>query len=92
MGPMGIYQTFATGGPAGAAMVGGILTKADAMPVPMWLYYFNVENTGAAVERIKDSGGQVLNGPHQVPGGSWIAQCLDPQGVMFAVVGPNAGG
>jgi predicted enzyme related to lactoylglutathione lyase len=25
----------------------------------------------------------------QVPGGSWIVQCRDPQGVMFAMMGPK---
>jgi uncharacterized protein len=39
--------------------------------------------------RVKDKGGKVLNGPHQVPGGSWIVQCLDPQGAMFALVGSH---
>ena len=92
LGPMGIYQTFATGGPTGDAMVGGMMTKTDAIPAPTWLYYFNVDDTGAAITRVRDSGGQVVNGPHQVPGGSWIAQCLDPQGAMFAVVGPQSGG
>jgi predicted enzyme related to lactoylglutathione lyase len=33
--------------------------------------------------------GQLLNGPHQVPGGSWIAQCRDRQGAMFALLGPH---
>lgn len=33
----------------------------------------------------KAGGGQVLNGPMEVPGGDWIAQCLDPQGAAFAV-------
>ncbi|HEY4044725.1 MAG TPA: VOC family protein [Rhodopila sp.] len=90
MGPMGIYQTFATGGPTGDGMVGGMMTKAEAMPAPTWLYYVNVDDTSAAVARIKEAGGQVVNGPHQVPGGSWIAQGVDPQGSMFAVVGPNS--
>src|SRR5437762_7475495 len=39
---------------------------------------------------IPSGGGQVLNGPHQVPGGSWIIQCFDPQGAMFALVGPKS--
>jgi hypothetical protein len=39
--------------------------------------------------RVASQGGQVLNGPHQVPGGSWIVQCRDPQGAMFAFVGPR---
>lgn len=85
MGPMGIYQLFATGGEAS----GGMMTKTAAVPAPHWLYYFNVEDIEAAAARVKDAGGQVLNGPHQVPGGSWIVQCLDPQNAMFALVGPH---
>ncbi len=83
MGPMGVYQTFATGG----APVGGVMTKTPDTPLPMWLYYFNVDGVDAAVERVKAGGGQLLMGPHQVPGGSWIVQCFDPQGAMFALVG-----
>jgi predicted enzyme related to lactoylglutathione lyase len=85
MGPMGIYQLFATRD----VPVGGMMTRNDAIPAPVWLYYFNVDEIGAAVARVTDAGGQVLNGPHQVPGGSWIAQCRDPQGAMFAMVGPD---
>jgi len=28
----------------------------------------------------------VLHGPQEVPGGSWIGNCLDPQGAAFALV------
>jgi uncharacterized protein len=28
-------------------------------------------------------------GPHEVPGGSWIILGQDPQGAMFALVGPK---
>lgn len=83
MGPMGVYQIFATGG----APVGGMMTKTADMPMPAWLYYFNVDAVDAAMARVKDAGGQVINGPMEVPGGSWIAQCTDPQGAMFAMVG-----
>ena len=85
MGAMGVYQLFATGGPA----VGGMMTKTPQFPAPAWLYYFNVDSADAAAERVKKYGGQVLMGPHEVPGGSWIIQCLDPQGVMFATVAPR---
>ena len=34
-------------------------------------------------------GGEVLMGPHEVPGGSWIARCRDPQGAQFAMIGPR---
>ena len=55
----------------------------------MWLFYFNVEAIDAACARIGENGGQVLNGPMQVPGGSWIVQGTDPQGAMFALVAPS---
>jgi predicted enzyme related to lactoylglutathione lyase len=50
-----------------------------------WLYYFNVPAIDAALARVSAGGGKVLNGPMEVPGGSWVAQCMDPQGAMFAL-------
>ena len=85
MGPMGTYQIFATGGnPAG-----GMMTKMPQSPQPFWLFYFNVDGIDAATERIKEAGGQVVNGPVEVPGGQWIVQAVDPQGGMFALVAPG---
>lgn len=86
MGPMGIYQLFMTGD----AAVGGMMTKMPEVPVPFWLYYVNVAGVDPAVARVTANGGKVINGPMQVPGGSWIVNCLDPQGAMFALVGPKA--
>jgi predicted enzyme related to lactoylglutathione lyase len=83
--PVGIYQLFSTGD----VPDGGMMTKMDVFPVPLWVYYFNVENIDAATQRIVNGGGHVLHGPIQVPGGSWILQGLDPQGAMFALVGPR---
>jgi uncharacterized protein len=85
MGAMGIYQIFAVEN----RPIGGIMTKMEAMPVPFWLFYFNVEEIKAAAERVRAAGGQVAMDPHQVPGGSWIIQCIDPQGAMFALVEPH---
>lgn len=85
MGPMGVYQLFAAGG----AAIGGMMTKTADMPAPTWLYYFCVDRADAAVGRVTAAGGQVLMGPHEVPGGSWIVQCLDPQGAAFAMVAPG---
>jgi predicted enzyme related to lactoylglutathione lyase len=85
MGAMGKYQIFSTGnGPTG-----GIMTKMPHMPVPFWLYYFNVDAIDAAAARVQKGGGKVINGPMEVPGGSWIIQCMDPQGAMFALVAPT---
>jgi predicted enzyme related to lactoylglutathione lyase len=83
MGAMGIYQIFATSG----VPVGGMMTKTPQMPVPAWLYYFNVEAVDAAVERVKKAGGRIVLEPAAVPGGSWIVQAFDPQGAKFAFVG-----
>ena len=85
MGELGVYQLFATGGEA----IGGMLTKMPDCPVPFWLFYFNVERLDGALERVKAGGGSVVLEPMEVPGGSWIGQCLDPQGAMFALVAPQ---
>jgi len=82
MGPMGTYQLFATG----AEPVGGMMTKPDAVPVPNWGYYFNVEAIDAAADRVKAAGGKILMGPAEVPGPMWIVQCMDPMGAYFALV------
>lgn len=86
MGDMGRYQLFAAGGPA----IGGMMTKPAGVPVPFWTYYFQVDGVGKAMERLKAEGGNVINGPMQVPGGSWIVQGLDPQGAMFSLVSSQA--
>ena len=85
MGAMGKYLIFSTGG----GPAGGIMTKTPDMPMPFWLYYFNVDAIDAAAARVKKGGGKVVNGPMEVPGGSWIVQCVDPQGAMFALVAPK---
>jgi predicted enzyme related to lactoylglutathione lyase len=83
MGPLGTYRLFANQD----GQVGGMMTKPDQVPVPAWLYYFQVGDIDAAADRVKSGGGQVLNGPMEVPGGGWIIQGQDPQGAMFALVG-----
>lgn len=85
MGPMGVYQLFAT---RGDVAVGGMMNRPPHIPMACWLYYFNVPDINVALETVKRHAGQVLNGPMQVPGGSWIAQCMDPQGAAFALVAP----
>jgi len=89
MGPNGVYQLFATCKEESA--VGGMLRCMPQMPRPMWLYYVNVASVPAAIERVGAAGGQIIMGPHQVPGGNLIALGLDPQGVLFAMVGPGGG-
>jgi predicted enzyme related to lactoylglutathione lyase len=84
MGPMGTYQLFGVG----AAPIGGMLNSPN-FPRPAWLFYFNVESIDAAQRRVLANGGAVVHGPSEVPGGAWIIQATDPQGVIFALVGPR---
>jgi uncharacterized protein len=77
------YHAFSVGGET----IGGMVTKPPAVEVPHWLFYFNVDDIDAVVKRVKSAGGQISEGPLEVPGGSWIARCTDPQGAAFALAG-----
>ena len=41
----------------------------------------------AAQRRVEAGGGQILNGPLELPDGTWIIRCVDPQGAIFALEG-----
>ncbi|MEN3952085.1 VOC family protein [Iodidimonas sp. SYSU 1G8] len=85
MGPMGTYQLFATDGESCGAM----MNRPEGVPAPVWQFYFIVPAIDAAAARVIERGGQILMGTHQVPGGNWITVCSDPQGAVFALVGPE---
>jgi predicted enzyme related to lactoylglutathione lyase len=68
--------------------VGGMMSDARA-PRPYWLYYINVDDIDAAHRRVTANGGAALMDPHQVPTGAWIINARDPQGALFALVGPR---
>jgi predicted enzyme related to lactoylglutathione lyase len=59
---------------------------------PNWLPYANVRDIKAAEAAIKRGGAKIMNGPMEVPDGSWIIMGADPQGAIFAVhmVSPKA--
>jgi uncharacterized protein len=80
------YQMFSAGG----QMIGGMFTKRPMEPIPFWLYYFNVDNLDSAVQRVTAGGGQIFEGPIELPDGSWIARCRDPQGTAFALQGKRS--
>jgi len=82
VGAMGTYQQFSAAGET----VGGMFTKPPTLPLPFWLYYFNVVDIEATANRVEASGGQILYGPTAVPGGAWIAHCTDPRGAIFALL------
>jgi predicted enzyme related to lactoylglutathione lyase len=83
MGPMGDYWFIDHGGET----IGAMMQKPPHVPMPGWNYYIRVADIDTAVETVKASGGQVLNGPMEVPGGEWIINGMDPQGAPFSLVG-----
>ena len=75
------YQQFS----AGAETIGAVMSKPASVPVPYWTYYFQVDGLAAALGRVQSAGGTIVVQPHQVRGGSWVAQGIDPQGAIFAL-------
>jgi uncharacterized protein len=82
MGPMGSYEFVRHG-----SVIGAIMPKVPQDPWSHWLYYFRVANIDAAAAKVKANGGTATQEPQEVPGGDWIIQGQDPQGVWFALVG-----
>ena len=82
MGPAGKYHIVAR-----QKDIGGIMNtpKEMAQVPPNWGLYFQVGDLDAAIGRIKTGGGQVLNGPTEVPGGDRIVNGMDPLGAAFSL-------
>lgn len=81
MGEAGIYYMFGQRG----QVYGGIYNRPPELPTTSWLCYIRVERVQSTAEKIAAIGGAVVNGPMEVPGGDWIAQCMDPQRATFAI-------
>jgi predicted enzyme related to lactoylglutathione lyase len=77
------YRAFSADG----LVVGGASRKRPDDPAPGWLFYFNVEDLDAAVERLGACGGKAFPAEGEVPGGLSVAHCFDPQGAAFALRG-----
>jgi predicted enzyme related to lactoylglutathione lyase len=85
MGEMGKYR-FIQNGPT---TIGAIMRKPPQLPVSLWTYYVGVDDIDRAAEAIKSGGGQILNGPMEIPGGEFALNAMDPQGAPFGLVGPR---
>lgn len=83
---MGTYQVFS----AGEQPIGAMFTKPATVPTPFWLFYFTTVDIDAAAQRVRASGGQILEGPIVTAGGIRVVRCLDPQGAMFALTGTQS--
>jgi predicted enzyme related to lactoylglutathione lyase len=86
VGPRSTYQRFSIEGET----IGGIVTKPRTVAIPSWIYYFNVENIDSAAKRVKQHGGEILEGPVEALDGRWVLKCADPQAALFALSGKRS--
>ena len=82
MGPMGDYCFIDHDGET----IGAMMQKPEQVPAGMWNFYIRVADIDTAAAKVKELGGQIFNGPMEVPGGDWIINGMDPQGAMFSLV------
>ncbi|MFV0523842.1 MAG: VOC family protein [Acidimicrobiales bacterium] len=89
MGPMGTYTLIEGGGNGG---LGGMMTMPAELP-PMvpnhWMVYFTVADIAAALEAVKNAGGQVAQEPMSAAGVGTFAVIHDPVGASFSILQPD---
>jgi uncharacterized protein len=80
----GTYTLFRVDGRpiAGGMDMSGFLP--DSVP-PHWLVYFTVKDTAESVNKVKELGGTVVDGPNETPMGP-MAVIQDPVGAAFAII------
>lgn len=69
----------------------GAAMQTPGDPPPGWRFYFRVADIETAKAAVEAHGGQVLMGPHEVPGEEMIILATDPEGIGFGLVAPKAG-
>lgn len=89
MGDAGRYDMLKNGADRDFTF-GGLMRRMPEMPVSAWTFYFRLPDIDVAAGFIADKGGQIINGPMEIPGGDFIINGIDPQGAMFSVIGKKA--
>ena len=82
--PGGAYTVFQVDGKPIAGGLDMSTMLPDSVP-PHWLVYFTVENTADTVNKAKELGATILDGPHDSPMGP-MAVMNDPVGAAFAII------
>jgi len=87
MGEMGDYSFIGHGG---EEMIGAVMKAPPGAPTG-WGFYFRVPDIAVAKAKVEAGGGNVRQGPMEVPGGEWVINAEDPEGVSFGLVAPANG-
>ncbi len=69
--------------------IGAVMTANSEQPAG-WQFYFRAPDIQPTAEKVKAGGGEVLQGPMEVPGGDMIIVARDPHGIRFGVAAPGA--
>jgi uncharacterized protein len=86
--PGGIEYTVCKIGEVNTA---GIMASPVSPDVPaFWLYYVSVADTDATAARAVELGGEVWQGPEDIPGVGRFAILRDPAGAAIGVIAPPA--
>jgi uncharacterized protein len=85
MGEMGKYQFVQHDGVG----IGAVMPALPDVPQSKWNFYIGVDDIDRAADAVSSGGGQIVNGPMEVPGGEYALNGVDPQGAPFGLVGPR---
>ncbi len=86
MGDLGLYRFIH----AGADCIGAIMGPVPGSR-PGWQVYFVVDDIDAALARVTQSGGRVVQEPLEIPGGAFSMVAEDREAARFGLVGPRHG-
>ena len=79
--PDGVYTVIKVGQGTGGGMMKHPMPGAPSM----WLPYVSVDDINASTAKVKELGGNVLVGPHEIPNVGWFTIFLDPTGAALAL-------
>ncbi|WP_114227309.1 MULTISPECIES: VOC family protein [Sphingomonas] len=85
MGDLGAYRFIQHGGVG----IGAVMGVMPNRPEGGWTYYLGVDDIDRAAAAVTAGGGTIVHGPIEIPGGEFSLNGVDPQGAVFAVVGPR---
>ena len=79
------YWLMSTGSDADPGINGAVMGKHFDQAV---INTVNVESLEKTLQQIKAHGGNLINGPNEVPGAGTHAYCADPDGIIFGIMQP----
>jgi predicted enzyme related to lactoylglutathione lyase len=83
----GEYWLVKTGKKDTPGIDGGIMRREFQQAV---INTVEVESLAETLEKVKEAGGKLVHGPHEVPGEGTHAYCADPEGNLFGLMEPQS--